>query len=314
MTDNTLHTKYRPRAFRDVIGQDHFIKQLAGIVADRTARAYMFYGPSGCGKTTLARICATELECKPADILEHDGATKNGVGDLRELQEAVRYKPLGGGKHRAVILDEAHRITGAAFDTLLKIVEEPPAHLFWFFCTTNPSKVPKTIQTRCQKFAVREMTPDALTGLLTKVAKLEGIPVPPDVLAYIATKSYGSARNALVNLERCADAKTMKEAAKGLEQVADEEQVIALCRLLCQFDKSRPWPKVMELLGKIEETNGESIRILIAHYIGACLKGARSDADAVQYLKMLDAFSTPLPQSEQKPALLLAIGRALLTE
>jgi DNA polymerase-3 subunit gamma/tau len=115
----TLHTKYRPTKFSDVIGQDHFIKQLGDITSDRTSQAYLFHGPAGCGKTTLARICARKLGCKPSDIIEHDGATKNGVEEMRNLQTAVRYKPIGGGSVRAVILDEVHRVTGQAFDSIL---------------------------------------------------------------------------------------------------------------------------------------------------------------------------------------------------
>lgn len=313
MTD-TLHTKYRPTTFKDVIGQDHFLKELAGIVKERTAHAFLFHGPAGCGKTTLARICANQLGCSDIDLIEVDGATKNGVDHMRDLQQTVRYKPIGGGKVRAVILDEAHRVTGNAFDSILKIVEEPPSHLFWFFCTTNPSKVPNTVRTRCQQFAVRDVDPRTLQSLLGRVAGEEGIKLNDDVLAYIATKSQGSPRRALVNLERCAAAKSIKDAARSLEQVMDEDNVIELCRFMCQFEKKRPWTKAMELVGKVGEANPESIRIVMVNYIGACLKGAKSDADAVQYLSMLECFATPFPPSEAQPMLMLAIGKALLAE
>ncbi len=308
----TLHTKYRPTKFSDVIGQDHFIKQLGDITSDRTSQAYLFHGPAGCGKTTLARICARKLGCKPSDIIEHDGATKNGVEEMRNLQTAVRYKPIGGGSVRAVILDEVHRVTGQAFDSILKIVEEPPPHLFWLFCTTAPTKVPNTIRQRCQTFALREVSPEHLAKLLRGVAKAEKLSTTDEVIDYIASKSFGSPRQALVNLERCAEITSKREAASALEQIVNEDNVLALCRYL--VGGKRTWPKAMELVKAIGEPNMEGVRILIANYVAGCLKNALNDDEAVKFLPILEAFSTPFPVGEGSPALMLAIGRALYAE
>lgn len=312
---DTLHTKYRPTKFADVIGQSHFIKKLAEMVNDRTAHAFLFHGPSGCGKTTLARICANQLGCEAQDLIEHDGATKNGVDQLRDLQESVKYKPLGRGKHRAVILDEAHRISAQAFDSILKIVEEPPPHLFWFFCTTAPAKVPVTIRNRCQQFAVREVPPDDLTTLMKQVAKQEGIKLSDDLLRYIASKSSGSPRRALVNLERCVGVTSKRDAAAALEQVQNEDAIGELGRFICNVDGGRSWIKAMDLVKKVgEDANPESIRIGIAQYIAACLQNAKSDKEAVAYLTVLEPFSTPFGIGDAKPSLMLALGRALLVE
>jgi DNA polymerase-3 subunit gamma/tau len=299
------------------VGQEHFIRQLASILAERTSHAYLFHGPSGCGKTTLARICGAKLGCKDIDIIEVDGATNNGIDNIRQLQQAVRYMPLTGGAATAVIIDECHRVTGAAFDSMLKIIEEPPAHLFWFFCTTEPQKVPNTIRGRCQQFAVRAVEPANLEALLTGVAKFEGIKLPIEVVRFIAGKSLGSPRRALINLERCIDCKSVREAATAIEQVVDEEAVLELARFLCQFEKKRPWAKAMELFEKIGSDkddgggNVEGARVQIMHYIAACLRKAPKDETATVYLSMLEAFAEEIKAREGKAALLLSIGRAL---
>ena len=241
----------------------------------------------------------------------------NGIDNIRQLQQSVRYAPLTGAPATAVILDECHRVTGAAFDSMLKIVEEPPAHLFWFFCTTEPQKVPNTIRSRCQQFSVRAVAPSKITDLLTTVAEEEGIDAPTEIISYIAGKSMGSPRRALINLERCAGCTTVKEAATAIEQVLDEDAVLELARFLCQTGKKRPWPKAMELLDKVAGgkdeggSNAEGIRIQIMHYIAACLKNAPNDAAAIGWLGMLEAFAEEIKAREGKAALLLAIGRAL---
>lgn len=314
MTD-TLHTKYRPTKFNEVLGQGHFIKQLAAILTERKAHAYLFHGPSGCGKTTLARICAAKLGCQKQDIMEVDGATNNGVEHTRHLQELVRYKPLSGSDAMAVIIDECQRITAAAYDSLLKVIEEPPPHLFWFFCTTEPTKVPITVRNRCQQFAVREVTHTDLGTLLTRVAKAEGISLDASILEYIATKSGGSPRRALVNLERCIGVASRKEAAVAMEQVVNEDAVLELCRFLCGTG-AKPWAKAMDIVTRITGAkeavpNAEGIRIMVVHYIAKCLKES-SEEEAVNFLSTLECFSQPFLDRDGTSALMLALGRALL--
>lgn len=307
----TLHTRYRPIKFSQVVGQGHFIKELAGFISERTAHAFLFHGPSGCGKTTLARICARKLGCGDLDIVEIDGATNNGIDNVRQLQQAVRYQPLTGNSVTAVIIDECHRISAQAFDSLLKIIEEPPKHLFWFFCTTDPQKMPNTVRNRCQQFTVRPVEPQPLTDLLKNINKAENLDIPDNVLAYIAGKSLGSPRRALVNLERCVGCTTIKEAAVATEQVLDEDAVLALAQFICQFEKKRPWAKAMELLEKIGDNDAEGTRLQIMHYIAACLRKAPNDTTATVYLSILEAFSEDIKTREGKAALTLAIGRAL---
>lgn len=308
-----LHVAYRPKSFKGVIGQDTVVEALQRLVENKATHLYLLHGPSGTGKTTLARICARALGAKEQDIIEVDGATNTGIDNMRQLQEAIRYKPLSGGAVRIIIVDECHRVSGNAFDSLLKATEEPPAHLYWFLCTTVPTKVPLTIRNRAQQFALKELEPDKLVGLLTRVATRAGLQVPTDVIDYIASKSLGSPRRALVNLERAATATSAREAAKLLEQVVDEDKVIDLVRFICTFQKSRPWPKAMELLEKIGDADAEGIRMVTLAYLGSCLKGAKTNEQALPYLQIMEAFAEPYNQGSGKAMLTLSIGRALLT-
>src|SRR5678815_3051590 len=142
----SLHTKYRPLTFDEVIGQDKVVADLRRVVRERRAKSFIFSGPSGVGKTTLARIVANAFAgymATVANIEEVPAADHTGVDAMRAVANRALYRALGDSPVKAIIVDEAHRLSGAAWDVLLKPIEEPPEHVYWMFCTTHPAKIPR---------------------------------------------------------------------------------------------------------------------------------------------------------------------------
>src|SRR5882672_6239816 len=190
--------KYRPQRFSDVVGQEHVTQTLShAIEAERIAHAYLFCGPRGTGKTTIARIFAKCLNCtggpkvdfdendprckeitegRSLDVLEIDGASNNGVEQVRELRETCQYVPASS-KFKIYIIDEVHMLSTAAFNALLKTLEEPPAHVKFMFATTDPEKVLPTILSRCQRFDLRRISIKLMVKQLAHIAKQEKVTI-----------------------------------------------------------------------------------------------------------------------------------------
>lgn len=306
MESQALHRKYRPDCLDEVVGQDAVVNSLASVIEDHRSNSFLLCGPSGCGKTTLARIAADMLGCDHSTLIEVDAATRTGVDDMRSLQEGLRYKPLGKSSAKAIIIDECHMLSKSAWNSMLKVVEEPPEHVFFFFCTTEPGKVPKTIQTRCSTFTLKLISDQILTRLVKGVAKQEKISLKDDVLKIIVSEAGGSARQALVNLASCANIKDRAEAAVVLRSALQSETVLELCRFLVKDGRS--WPKALDIISKLEDEAPESVRIMVVNYVGVVLKKERNADRAAHLLGILQEFSTPYNQSEKWAPLLLSIG------
>ncbi len=209
--------KWRPQTFDDVVGQDHVVRTLRNAIArGRIAHAYLFVGPRGTGKTSTARIFAKALNCTdgpkadfdPADpaclsiaagthldVIEIDGASNNGVEQVRDLRDTVQYTPAQG-RYKIYIIDEVHMLTAAAFNALLKTLEEPPAHVKFVFATTDPQKVLPTIVSRCQRFDLKPIPAPLIVERLARIAGVEGIQVTNTALACIARMADGGMRDA----------------------------------------------------------------------------------------------------------------------
>ena len=188
------HTKYRPRSFKMVKGQDKAVSTLEKVISKGTSQVFLLIGPSGCGKTTLARIAAKHGGCEAGDVIDVDAASNSGAEETRKLQEVMAFRPFGGGGKKAIVIDECHRLSATAWDTLLKTTEEPNKHSLWFFCTTNPAKVPKTLQTRATKIQLHDLKDSELESVVNRVIAKEGLDVSEGVLQVIIREANGSAR------------------------------------------------------------------------------------------------------------------------
>jgi len=225
MSYTVLARKYRPQKFSEVIGQEHVTRTLQNAIEQgRSAHGYIFSGHRGIGKTTVARILAMALNCRSqnqpvpepcgvcescteiragnaVDVIEIDAATNRGIDEIRELREAARYRPARD-RFKIYILDEAHQITDAAFNALLKTLEEPPDHVVFMLATTQPEDIPQTIRSRCQHFSFRAVKFDAIVAQLRDLVTREKIEADDDALALLAEAGDGSMRDAFSILDQ----------------------------------------------------------------------------------------------------------------
>lgn len=311
MTDSNLITKYRPQTFKEVVGQDPVVRALTGICKRKDVQTFLFSGPAGTGKTSLARLVSHAMGVEDPSILEIDGASFTGIDSMRSVQEMLQYRPFGASGKRAIILDEFHGLSRQAFDSLLKVLEEPPEHVIWCFCTTNIAKIPTTIKTRCAKFELQPVADRVLGELYDSVCDAENINLAGDIGDLIIREAKGSPRQLLANLSVARDARDKKEAANLLRTVLETDSTLELCRFLLQANGS--WQKCMSILKKLEDDNPESIRIMVANYFASCLKNSKSDKEACNFMAKLDAFSQPYNGQEGIAPLLLSIGRVMFS-
>jgi DNA polymerase-3 subunit gamma/tau len=242
MAYQVLARKYRPQRFSDVIGQDHVTRTLKNAIEQgRIAHGYIFSGHRGIGKTTIARILAMALNCRSTDhpvpepcgvcesctevragssvdVIEIDAATNRGIDEIRELRDAARYRPARD-RYKIYILDEAHQITDAAFNALLKTLEEPPGHVIFMMATTQPEDIPQTIRSRCQHFSFHAVKFADIVQQLSDIAQNEAIKAEPDAVAALAEAGDGSMRDALSIMDQaiaCCGTTLTAELVRGL--------------------------------------------------------------------------------------------------
>jgi DNA polymerase-3 subunit gamma/tau len=242
MSYQVLARKYRPQNFTEVIGQDHVTRTLKNALEQgRTAHGYIFSGHRGIGKTTVARILAMALNCRSSDkpvtepcgvcescteiragnsvdVIEIDAATNRGIDEIRELREAARYRPARD-RFKIYILDEAHQITDAAFNALLKTLEEPPAHVVFMLATTQPEDIPQTIRSRCQHFSFRAVRFEQILGQLKDLSGREKIEADEEALALLAEAGDGSMRDALSILDQAIASSGGRLTAEAVRQL-----------------------------------------------------------------------------------------------
>ncbi|HXH97589.1 MAG TPA: DNA polymerase III subunit gamma/tau [Gaiellaceae bacterium] len=266
-----LYRKYRPQSFEEVVGQEAVVRTLKNAIAGGSVRqAYLFAGPRGTGKTSMARILAKSLNCAQGptpepdgtchacvsiaagtslDVIEMDAASQRGIDDIREIRDRVVLQPVEG-RYKVYILDEAHQLTDAAWNALLKLIEEPPPHLVFVFCTTDLSKVLPTVRSRCQTFAFQRPRLPELVQKLRRIADAEGIDVPDQALALIARGARGAYRDAESTLDQLASAtggKVSVQATLQLLGTVEEDALFRICDLVIDRDTAGVLTFVEEL-------------------------------------------------------------------
>src|SRR5688500_4132782 len=283
-----LYRKYRPQDFDEVVGQEPVVRTLKNAVAAGNVRqAYLFAGPRGTGKTSLARILAKALNCAHGptpdpdgtchacaaiaagtslDVVEMDAASQRGIDDIREIRERVVLQPVEG-RYKVYILDEAHQLTDAAFNALLKLIEEPPPHLVFVFCTTDLSKMLPTVRSRCQTFVFsRPRLPD-LVRKLRRIAEAEQIEAPAAALALIARGARGSYRDAESTLDQLASATEGKVTVQAVLQLlgaVEEEALFRLCDFIVDRDTAGALTFLEELADQGQDL-GRLVTDLLEH-------------------------------------------------
>lgn len=290
MSYQVFARKYRPKTFDDVLGQDHVVRTLRNAIAQkRLAHAYLFVGPRGTGKTSTARILAKSLNCtggpladfnpdedvcveiaegRSLDVLEIDGASNNGVEQVRDLRESVRFAPARG-QFKIYYIDEVHMLSNAAFNALLKTLEEPPPHVKFIFATTEANKILPTILSRCQRFDLRPIPTETIARHLTHIATEEGIKLDPTAAWAIAKGADGGMRDAQSMLDQlvafCGD-HISEENVLDVFGFTSREKVAALTSKLL----ARDTPAALSLIQK-EAESGRELSQLLGELIG-CLR------------------------------------------
>ena len=265
MHDLALYRKYRPKTFKEVLGQEHIVKVLeSSVEANKVSHAYLFVGSRGTGKTTVARIFATDIGVSANDLYEIDAASNRGIEDIKELREGVRVLPFDS-KYKVYIIDEVHMLSKDAWGALLKTLEEPPKHVIFILATTEFHKVPETIISRCQVFTFKKASDVVLKKMLVDIAKKENFELDAGSAELLAILADGSFRDALGELQKILNfSKSKKISREDIEKITGAPKTVL----------------VNDFISSIAEKNLEK-------GIGVVRKASEANLDMKLYFKLI---------------------------
>lgn len=307
--EETFITKYRPTTLDEVIGHKDIIKSLKELFKDKSKVPHGFIFSSdipGIAKTSLSRIIGLELGSVLDDIIEIDGGMYSKVENARDLLSSLCYVGFTKIPVKFIIIDEAHSVSSAFWNAMLKTLEEPPSHVYFSFCTTNISKIPESIKTRCHCYNLKPINAKDIFDLLCLVVENEQLPLTNEQLFYIAQNSDGSPRKALSYLSQCRACKTIEEIANLIESPIENATVKDLCYNLVKGN----WIKIQEILKNLKEQEilPETIRIQVCGYLNSCILNSKDKIESVRFLKLLNGFSKPFFDNTAWANLILACG------
>jgi DNA polymerase-3 subunit gamma/tau len=335
--DGDLCSSYRPQTFSDVVGQQAIVNSLRkAILSENHSQCYLFHGESGCGKTTIARILSMALNCtnradngdpccectscksialdSNPDFKEINAADTGNKDDVRKIQHDLRSTPMFS-KNKIYIMDEAHRMSEAAQDALLKNTEDMPSGVYVILCSTNPSKIIATLKNRCEDYFFDRLNSKEILSLIQTVGTLENYYPTDKVLEAIVENSDGRPRNALKALQKAINLSSSGEAdivsvLNSYMLIGEEgSDVIELCKSLTPFKGTPSWPEIVSKYKSVK-IEPESIRIVIAGWFRSMLEKSKLDRQSDKYAEVLSLFTDMLPSPKPENKLVLNLYRA----